>query len=158
MAGLDLQKAGFDVEAVSKGRWVPIGRGDGEAEFCIARWNNPEYRALETQLYQKARRAREIRDNFVPPKVQDKITLELVVNTILKDWRGLNNNGVDLPCTKENKIAVLGNEEYRWILDDVISAAREEEAYHQEVKEEDLGNSVPASVSDSNGVTSSSNI
>lgn len=153
MAGLDLAKAAFNIEAVSKGRWVPIGRGGEEAEFCIARWNNPEYRALETQLYQKARRERRIKDNNLPADVMEEITLKLVVLTILKDWRGLNSNGVALPCTKENKFAVLGNESYRWILEDIIAAAREEEAYQQEAKEEDLGNSASVSDSASNGAS-----
>ena len=141
MAVLDISKVAFNEAALKNGRWVDLSEG---GEVCIARWNNAKFRALQTKLYQEYRRPRHggprIKGNNIPGEVQEEITFELVVKTILLDWRGFANGSTEFPCTEENKRALLGQEKYRWIFDEIVQASMDEEAYRQEAIEDDVGN------------------
>lgn len=139
-AVLDLSKHRFS-ESSLKGRWIELSEG---GEVLIARWNNPDFRKLQTKLYQDYRNPRlggkRIKGNKIPGEVQEEITFELVINTIVQDWRGFMNGAEPLECNLANKKALLGNEQYRWIFDEITAAAMDEESYRQEALEEDLGN------------------
>lgn len=142
-AALDLSKHQF-AETASKGRWIELSEG---GEVLVARWNNPQFRQLQTKLYQEYRRPGQgprIKGNTIPGEVQEKITFELVVKTIVMDWRGFMNGAEELECEDKTKRTVLGNEQYRWIFDEITAAAMDEEAYRQGALEDDLGNSQAA--------------
>lgn len=144
MAVLDITKHVF-TETSQKGRWVELSEG---GEVLVARWNNPQFRKLQTKLYQDFRRPRangpHIKNNKIPSEVQEEITFELVMKTVLVDWRGFAEGDKDFPCNEANKRLILGNENYRWIFDEIVQAAMDEESYRQANIEEDLGNSEAA--------------
>lgn len=136
---LDIAKHGYS-ESALKGRWIDLSEG---GKILVARWNNPQFRQLQTKLYQVYRRPGQgprIKGNNIPGEVQEKITFELVVKTIVLDWAELTSGETAFPCTEENKRLLLGDEKYRWIFDEITTAAMDEESYRQETIEEDLGN------------------
>ena len=141
---LDIQKHAFK-ESSNKGRWVELSEG---GEVLVARWNNPEFRKLQTKLYQDYRNPRangpRIKGNKIPPQVQEEITQKLVEKTILMDWRGFSSGTEEFAFTPENKKLILTDERFRWIFDEIVAAAMDEEAYRNEGIEEDLGNSEAA--------------
>ena len=112
----------------------------------IHKWNNPAMRRLQTQLYQEYRRLRpgkkRIVGSNVPPEVIEEVQLEVVVETILAEWYDFKNGREEFPYSKENARALLSNEDYRWILDEIVEASQEEELWLEERKVVDLGNSV----------------
>lgn len=143
MATLDITKHAYN-ETALRGRWIELSRG---GEILIARWNNPEFRKLQTKLYQDYRKPGQgprIKGNHIPGAVQEKISFELVVKTIVLDWRNISSGADAFPCTDENKRFLLGNEQYRWIFDEITGAAMDDDAYLQELAEEDQGNSEAA--------------
>lgn len=45
-----------------------------------------------------------------------QMTIEVMAECVVLDWRGLEENGVPLPCTRENKIKILQIETLRDII------------------------------------------
>lgn len=43
----------------------------------------------------------------VPPEVQERVTVELVAETVLLGWEGFTEDGVDVPYSYENALRVL---------------------------------------------------
>lgn len=143
---LDLNLVGIDRKKAAQGIRVPLSRG---GEVRLYKWNNPAMRRLQTQLYQEYRRLRpgkkRIVGSNVPPEVIEEVQLEVVVETILAEWYDFKNGREEFPYSKENARALLSNEDYRWILDEIVEASQAEELWQEEQKAADLGNSVGSS-------------
>ena len=114
---------GTDPTKESEGVWHPIRGG----QFKLKRTNNPEFRALSFKIARQGR-GRGRRDDAM-----DETTTRLIVDTILVDWKDVNEHGEPIPCTKENATRVLL--QYRDLLDDIFAAASEIEAYQSDADE-----------------------
>jgi hypothetical protein len=126
---MDLAKEfGTDPTKEAEGVWFDI-RGAG---FLLKRANNPEFRARSFKLARQNRRAR--RD-----EAADEVTTDLIVNTVLMDWRDVEERGEPLPFSKENAKRVLL--QYRDLLDEIFERASDIEAYQTDQDEEIAKNS-----------------
>jgi len=134
---MKLSELKTDVTLGEEGEWVTMTGG----------WR-AKVRSTQCKGYRK-RAARNLHANrrfyarkqSPPPEVTDKQALECVVEELLVDWDGLeDDDGQPIPCTKENAYEILGNPEYRVMLDDVSDAAGEFETFKFVEAEEDRGN------------------
>ena len=124
-------------------RWVPLSKG-GRVE--IRRWNSPAVRHLQTRLYQEYRRARpgkpRITGKIVPPEVIEAVQLDLVVGAVLTNWDEFADGRTEVLYSEENARALLTQERYRWILEEIVDASQEADEDVEAEQEEDRKNSV----------------
>ena len=70
-----------------EGVWV---KGDGKAEFLIARFNNPNAEKLSAELKRPHRRR--IIAGTLPEDIQRDIAYTVLANAVLLDWRGVEED------------------------------------------------------------------
>lgn len=122
---MDISKHIIDTKK-SEGVWIPFpfsDDGDGEkpAEFLIAY-------AGTSKKYKKALTAKSGRHSAAMiranPDLAETIAREAMADGVLLDWKGLRNGADPLPCTRENKLKVLGIPEMQeWIWNQANDAA-----------------------------------
>ena len=105
-----------DEEKQKQGVWVT--HPDGDAEFLIAYWYSPAPRRFSEQQYAKNRR--KAKKGLFPQELRDEIALETVVRHILKDWRGLTDNGeaFEYSQVRERELLTNGVELRNWIAEE----------------------------------------
>lgn len=94
---MDLRKQ-FAVDATleREGVWVDMGEG---AAIRIARLNSEQYRrALRRRLEPHKVR---LRLNKVPEELLERLTVETLAETVLIDWRGIEDGGEPLTYSRE---------------------------------------------------------
>jgi hypothetical protein len=134
---MKLSQIESNVNLEEEGVWVTM---TGGWEAKVRSTNCKAYRDLNQRIFQKNRRFY-ARRQAPPPETQDQDTLRLVVETLLVDWRGLEDeNGEPIPCTPENATEILGDRRYAQMLSDVSDAAQELETFRVLEEEADLGN------------------
>lgn len=105
---LDLKTITPDKELASEGVWLPYSG----AEFKIASQDTSRY---DTAMMKNSRKqnAAELRRK---PEIMQEVIITTIAETILLDWKGVEENGTPLPCTLANKKKILGIRELReWI-------------------------------------------
>lgn len=112
---------------------------------CVRSMNSKRARhVLTAQL--RAQRAKLTAQNFITtPEQDDANEIELCVKALVADWKGIEENGVPLPCTAENI------ERLMTVLPafrrDVVLAARMDETFRASALTAVEGNSQPPSAS-----------
>jgi len=101
--------------------------------FYVGRAGSEEHEKASHASQQALERSRN------KPKKRQRIMAELVARAILKGWKGLiDGDGVPIPCTLENKIAILTNKEYgKRIFVDVLEAANDINNFQDEDQDEE---------------------
>lgn len=96
---MDITKAMPVKEAVENGVWVEF---DEETSFLIRSTECKEYtRAMQKHGRKlKGEQAKSI-------AAARNVTMKCLVDAIVIDWKGIEENGKKLPCTKENVEKVL---------------------------------------------------
>jgi len=84
------------------GAWVDIGDG---SSVLVARNGNKNSRALSKQLVAPHKVA--LRNDKLPDDVLEKITIQVMAQTILLDWKGIDEAGQPVPYTVENARRLL---------------------------------------------------
>lgn len=105
---LDLKTITPDKDIAAQGVWIPYCG----AEFLIASQDSDRY---DKTLVRNSRKqnAAELRRK---PELMQAVVIETMAETILLDWRGVEDDGKPLPCTPENKRKLLAIRELRdWI-------------------------------------------
>jgi len=111
---MDLRQSRIDSEKEVHGVWVDL---DDKTKLLIARWNNPAHakflkRAMEP--YRKRARFGQLDDGLA-----EKITREGLAKYILLDWKGLKDNGKDVPYSQEKALEYLSDPTIPWFADTV---------------------------------------
>lgn len=120
------------------GTWTKWG-SDGAA-FKIARasgHDNPKFKnAMERTL---RRYKNEIRLEVLPEEVSAEATYEVFADTIVLDWRGIQDeNGGDLPYTRENVIRLF--REIPELFDEIKTFAVDRQQFQDALMETDAKN------------------
>lgn len=117
--------------------WCPIG--DGEVEVLVRPWMNPACRRAMQPVLRKYGRI--IRRGNVSPHKLVEIYSDVVLDTVLEDWRGLGQNGKEIKYSKDKAQKLF--RDYPPLLDEIIECASEQGNFRQaEVEEaaEKMGN------------------
>lgn len=132
---MDFKKVyNFDKEACEQGRWFPF-RG---AEVLVARSNSKRYR----DAVKRHRAAfQSIIDARVPLSDDqiEKMTIEVAADAVLLGWRGFEEDGVEVPYSRDNAVRLLT--EHPEFRDDIANIANSEDNFRIKAAEADAGNS-----------------
>jgi len=89
---MDFSKAfELDEKLVQEGRWFPVGEG---AECKIARTGNPKYKELlraKLGIYEQS-----LSQKLLDDHTADTVLIEVMAKTILLDWKGFTDQGVEV--------------------------------------------------------------
>lgn len=103
---MDLNAYRTDRAAEEEGVWVSL---DGQTSVRVARSNSKRF-AEALKKYRKPH-LQAIRSGTLSEDQADAIIVAAVAEAVLLDWKGLKEDGKDVPATLENRIRVLT--EYR---------------------------------------------
>lgn len=132
---------GTNKKKEEEGVWFP---GPGETSYLIARSNNDRAVKLSKELMKPYRKL--IRMNQMPPEKQMEISLTVVSETILLDWKGVKDeSGKDVTYTPAAGHAEL--KENSEFADFIAGLANEASGFRDEEEEERRGNSLSVSSS-----------
>jgi hypothetical protein len=121
---MDLAKEyGTDPRKEDEGVWHEIRGG----QFLLKRINNPEWRK---RVFRQARQARGRRRS----DEQDDMTIDLLVNTVILDWKDVEEKGQPLEFSKVECKNILIK--YPDLMDEIVDRASDIEAYQKELDEE----------------------
>jgi len=116
------KKFSMDTEAEIKGRWVNL---DDTTSLLIARNNNARHRELFNIKIAPYRQA--VGTGMLPEETAQRILIETMSETILLDWKGVEDEGQEVPYSKENAVMLLTK--YKEFRDFVSGAADNATAY-----------------------------
>ena len=121
---MDLSKEfGTDPDKTDRGVWHAIRGG----QFLLRRINNPEWRK---RVFKQARQSRGRRRS----EEQDDLTIDLLVNTVILDWKEIEERGEPLPFSKiECKNILI---KFPDLMDEIVERASDIEAYQADIDEE----------------------
>jgi hypothetical protein len=120
---MDLNKVfGTDKNLEEEGVWVDLG---DESKIKIARMGNIKSRERATKLQKSAKLANKYSiDNFNEEDLAD-----ILAYSVIKDWKGIKDNGEDLPYSFENAKAMILK--YRDFRDMVVELSTEMETFRK---------------------------
>ena len=131
---MDIRKAfATSRELEEEGVWVDLGEG---ARLKIARIGNPANRDLMRRKMKPHRTA--LRADKLPEDILNRITIEVMAETILLGWEGLTEGGQPLPYTRENAIQQLT--ELKDFRDQVADLSQDMTLFQEEREAQATGN------------------
>jgi hypothetical protein len=127
---MDLKKAfGTSAKLETEGVWVDLGDG---GSVKVARAGNPDNRKLLKRLVAPHKAA--LRSDRLPDEVLERITTQAMAQTILLDWKGLEEDGAALPAyTPELGAQYLGK--YKDFRDQIAAFSADLALYQEESAE-----------------------
>jgi hypothetical protein len=136
---IDLKKIkgsyGIDLKKEVEGQWFPLSMIDG-VEVKVARAGNPNYKkALRRLMKPYAKSIHRGKD--LAPEVEERIQTDLLVETILLDWKGMpGENGKTVPYSQDLAKMLLNDPELKELRDEINEFAGEFDSFKQEVEKE----------------------
>ncbi len=125
-----------DTKREAEGFWHPI---TDDIKFLLARaggQNSVFSKALEVKIRPHRR---QIDNEDMDTALANSIMVEVFAATVIKDWVGVTDDeGKDLPCTKENIIHILT--ELPELFNELRDVATKHANFRAHSTEEDLGN------------------
>lgn len=145
---MDLSRFKADRSAEDDGVWVALDGSDA-ASVKLARIGNRRYREAMQRRMKPYRRA--LRAGTLDEATAERITAEVLAETVLLDWRDLTLDGKALTYSSENARDVLNDPALRDFRDLIVEMASDIELYRQQDREEAEKNSPPSSAGTSPG-------
>ena len=102
---MDLKNIRTDVKKEDEGVWY-YPYGDANAGFLLGRYGSRRFKAARVAAREKYARDLATGDS---EEVSEKIAVEVMAEAIVLDWKGVKDDGKELPYSKENAIKVLGD-------------------------------------------------
>jgi hypothetical protein len=138
---MDLNSIRTDDAKVSEGVWVEL---DGETSVKLRYTDTHEFqRKLQERLKPFLTGFRIKGGNVqINDDRRDKVVLALLADEVLVDWKGLKDNGVEVPYSREKALEYLQVKAFR---DAVENEAARLDNFRKEQREEDAKNSEPVS-------------
>lgn len=115
---MDLRKTRTDPSKDKNGVWVPI---DEETSILVRRAGNADYRTALTKLMQPYQQS--LRFQQLPEDTARRILAEAEAEAILVGWKGMKQDGEELPYSKAEAARLLSNPEYAVFQEIVRGAA-----------------------------------
>jgi len=120
---------GTDSTKEQEGVWYDIAEG---LRMKIARIGNPLYQKRFQALSKPYRRS--IRRGTLSDDVAEKLLVQCLSETIVLDWEGVEDEGMEIPYSKDAAVALLTKyPELRNYINDI---ANELEGFQEELNEE----------------------
>lgn len=138
---MKLSSLKIDADKVEAGAWVKNIPEMGDLELKVSGLQNARYRRMQARLIDAIPRAKR-QGGRVDPEEMDRVTSICLRDTVLLDWRGLENeDGTPMAYTKEAAAEYLTKPEFRRFREAVIYAATVVGEDEAEGEKADEGNS-----------------
>jgi len=131
---VDIKKV-YGTDKVKEKEGVLHDLGDG-LKIRIARIGNPNYQKRFEALSKPHRRA--LRKGSLSNEIAEELLIKCMSETIVLDWEGIEENGVEIPYSRENAVRILTD--YHDLREHINDIANEMEGYKQEDEEEAIDN------------------
>jgi len=123
---------GTDLKLETEGKWFPLALMDG-VHVKVARAGNPSYKKALKRLYkpytQKLRKNQDISS-----EIEDRIQLDLIVQTLLKDWKGMpGEKGAEVKYSSDLARELLADPELKELREEIIGFSEEFGAFQDEL-------------------------
>lgn len=127
---------GTDQKLATEGKWFNMSMLDG-VEVKVAKSGNPAYDKLAQRLY-KPYQDQIRRKVSLSEGVTKRITTDLIVKTLLKDWRGMpgEEEGTEVPFTEEAARELLDDPELKEIREEILGFSDNFAAFQMEADED----------------------
>ena len=143
----------IDPAKQEQGAWVKDIPEMGEVQLLVRGLACSEFRKLQTQLIEQVPRSKRIKGKLDPDE-QDRIMDVCLHRTILLGWKGFqNDDGSELPYSRELALTFLTDPAYRKIREAVLWAASSVAEDRTAVMEAVAGNLPTSSGGNSNGAS-----
>ena len=107
-----------DLETAEDGKWFPF---NDTISFRVARDGNRNHkRALQNKF--KSIEKMRTKNDFA---AVERLTNEMMVKYILKDWKGLEDDGQALPFSEDAALNVISNPEYEIIKEFITDCSQD---------------------------------
>ena len=130
---MDIGNLKTDLDAANTGAWFPFGE---DAEVKIAMWGNKKHKKFLREIF--AKHGRKIEAKALSDAQADKLLLPQW-KYIVKDWRGLEDDGVEVPFSEDVLAEWLQDKSLAPFFDKIGEVAKEEENFRAKNIEE-MGN------------------
>lgn len=134
---IDLKKIknnyAIDLKKEVEGVWFPLSMISG-VEVKVARDGNPNYKKAMRRLMKPYAKSIH-RGKDLAPEVEERIQIELLIETILLDWKGMpGENGKDVPYSKDLAKMLLNDPELKEFRDEINELSKEFDAFKKEIE------------------------
>ena len=146
---MDLSKFKADRTAEDDGVWVPLDGADEGARVKLARIGNRRYREAMQRRMKPYRRA--LRAGTLEEATAERVTAEVLAETVLLDWQDLTLDGAALAYSPDRARELLLDPALRDFRDLIVEMATDIELYRQQDEEAAEKNSPPSSAGRSPG-------
>lgn len=146
---MDLSKFKADRTAEDEGVWVALDGDDSGARVKLARIGNRRYREAMQRRMKPFRRA--LRAGTLEEATAERVTAEVLAETVLLDWQDLALDGAALAYSPDRARELLLDPALRDFRDLIVEMATDIELYRQQDQEEAEKNLPPLSVGKSPG-------
>ena len=149
---MDLNRFKADTALEDDGVCITVDAASG-CRLKIARIGNRRYREAMARRLKPYRRA--LRAGTLEDPVTERITAEVLAETVLLDWRGLERGGSAVAYSREAAAAILSDPAYKDFRDLVVELASDQEAYRERDLEDAEKNFGTSSAGSSTGADAS---
>ena len=106
---MNLSSLKIDASAIEQGRWIKDLPELGDIQIKTRGTGNADWRRLHQKLVSALPAQARVR-GLISPEEQDRIGVELLVETALLDWKNItDDDGVQIPFSKEKAREFLEN-------------------------------------------------
>jgi hypothetical protein len=124
----------FDKAAFEDGTWVDIGHGISvKVRSPQSAHSKAVRKKLEAPYAALTRGGKEL-----PDDIAENILIKQMAQSLIIDWKGVEDNDQPIPATPETIEAQL--RKYQFFREDVASVIAQRDTYKARVDEEDVGN------------------
>ncbi len=113
-----------------EGTWVPLDGAEDGASIKLARVGNPKYRELMQTRLKPFRRA--MRAGTLPDDTLERVTTEVLADSVVLDWRNLLLDGEKIPYSRDATIRLLSDPDLRDFRDFIVEAASDIAHYREQ--------------------------
>jgi hypothetical protein len=128
---MDLGKLRLDPKKSEEGVWCEL---DHETSVLIGRINSPHYR--QTLREKMMPYVEDIRNDTYGQETQDKVTAETIAAAVLLDWKGLKENGEEVPYSEEKAVEYLSDPALEWFQTRIEELGTRLDLFYEESEEQ----------------------
>ena len=141
--GFDLAKLRTDKDKSENGVWMNVDP-EGVVQLKLARIKNPKFMNFmrDRMLSGKAGKgaSKKIAQLMGESAVDEATIVEGIAKFVLLDWKGILEDGKEIPYSQETAERVLADEQYQEFLEIVVEMASDNEAFRAKAIGEVAGN------------------
>lgn len=132
---MELRNFVADTDLEREGVWFDLGQG---FEIKIARQSTPEYRAALKRVTKPFRR--QLMNDSLPDEKLQQLLGEVYAMVLVKDWKGLEENGVPVEFSPKKAKEILTNPAYHELRDLVGELSQDATRFREDEIEDMVGN------------------